>query len=98
MQNEFLGRINGITLSNTVERNTIYVGYGTPGNITESALVLQRFRPFTANSFPPQPLETLEHSAYNEYAGPPEGNNMISFRNSNFYIRRLRNFSGIHRR
>ena len=74
MQDEFLGRLNGFTISNPVERNTIYVGYGTPGNISESALVLQMFRPFTSNSFPPQPLKTLEHSAYNVYAGTPEGN------------------------
>jgi hypothetical protein len=76
MHEEFLGRRNGITLTDPDAPNTIYVGYGTPVADTETVLVMQKFRPVTSNSFPPQPLETLQNSTYNSRYGPPEGNSL----------------------
>ena len=73
MQNEFIGRRNGITLTDPDNPNTIYVGYGTPVNDSQTTLVMQKFSPFESNLLPPQPLETLLGSAYGSHFGPPTG-------------------------
>lgn len=59
MEPSFVGRINGITVSDTREEGVLYVVYGV-GNETGINTVTQRFGATSGHHvFPPRPTETI---------------------------------------